>query len=139
MFLSLGYTCTASHHQNIKTSKYKFDLVGVQEGRWEGGGTKPAGQCTSFYGKGNQNPELGTASLHVQRLPTSEQPGYSPNERRTSMSVADRQKSLKRRIHLCSSAPATQHREARPATGLLPAESSLPYSANSHHGLHSAG
>jgi hypothetical protein len=33
-------------------SKYKLDLVGVQEVRWEGGGTKPAGEYTFFYGKG---------------------------------------------------------------------------------------
>jgi hypothetical protein len=24
-------------------SKYKFDLVGIQEVRWDGGGNKPAG------------------------------------------------------------------------------------------------
>jgi hypothetical protein len=52
------------------------------------------------------------------------------SDRRTSTSFADRQKSPKRRIRPCSSAPATR---------LLPAESSLPYSANSHHWLLSAG
>jgi hypothetical protein len=34
--------------------------VGMQEVRWEGGDTKPAGQYTFFYGKGNENHELGT-------------------------------------------------------------------------------
>jgi hypothetical protein len=34
-------------------SKYKLDLVGVQEVGWEGGGTEPAEKYTSFYGKGN--------------------------------------------------------------------------------------
>jgi hypothetical protein len=29
-------------------SKYRLDLVGVQEVRWEGGGTEPAGEYT-FY------------------------------------------------------------------------------------------
>jgi hypothetical protein len=35
--------------------KYKLDLVGVQEVRWDRGGTKPAGKYTFFYGKGNEN------------------------------------------------------------------------------------
>jgi exonuclease III len=43
-----------------EVSKYKLDLVGVQEVRWNGGGTEPAGQYTFFYGKENQNHELGT-------------------------------------------------------------------------------
>jgi hypothetical protein len=34
-------------------ASYKLDLVGVQEVRWEGGGTEPAGEYESFYGKGN--------------------------------------------------------------------------------------
>jgi hypothetical protein len=33
--------------------------VGVQEVRWEGSGTAPAGENTFFYGKGNENHELG--------------------------------------------------------------------------------
>jgi hypothetical protein len=41
-------------------SEYNLDLVGVQEVRWEGGGTKPAGEYAFFYGKGNENHELGT-------------------------------------------------------------------------------
>jgi hypothetical protein len=34
-------------------SKYKLDLVGVQEVRWDGGGTERAGEYTVLYGKGN--------------------------------------------------------------------------------------
>jgi hypothetical protein len=45
-----------------EVSKYKLDLVGVQEVRWEGGGTEPAGEYTFVYGKGNENLELGTGS-----------------------------------------------------------------------------
>jgi exonuclease III len=41
-------------------SKYNLDIVGVQEVRWERGGTKPAGEYTFFYRKGNENHELGT-------------------------------------------------------------------------------
>jgi exonuclease III len=41
-------------------SKYKLDLVGVQEVRWDRGGTEPAGKYTFFYGKKNENHELCT-------------------------------------------------------------------------------
>jgi hypothetical protein len=34
--------------------------TGVQEIRWEGDGTKPAGEYTFFYGNENENRELGT-------------------------------------------------------------------------------
>jgi hypothetical protein len=46
--------------------KYKLDLVGKQEVRWEGGGTEPAGEHTFPYGKGNENHELG-AGLFVHK------------------------------------------------------------------------
>jgi hypothetical protein len=39
-------------------ARYKLDLVRVQEVRWEGSGTEPAGEYTFFYGKGNENHEL---------------------------------------------------------------------------------
>jgi exonuclease III len=44
--------------------KYKLDLVGVQEVRWDRGGnrgdTELAGEYTLFSGKGNKNHGLGT-------------------------------------------------------------------------------
>jgi hypothetical protein len=41
-------------------SRSRLDLVGVQEVRWEGTGTKPAEEYTFLYGKGNETHELGT-------------------------------------------------------------------------------
>jgi hypothetical protein len=49
-------------------SRYKLYLVGVQEVRWEGGGTEPVGEYTFFCGKGNENHELGTGFLVHKRI-----------------------------------------------------------------------
>jgi hypothetical protein len=38
-------------------TRYKLDLVGVQEVGWEGSGTEPAGEYIFFYGKGNETHE----------------------------------------------------------------------------------
>jgi hypothetical protein len=56
-------------------SKYKLDLLGVQEVRWDGGGTETAGEYTFVYGKGNENHELGTGLLHTQENHISCQEG----------------------------------------------------------------
>jgi hypothetical protein len=42
--------------------------VGVQEVRWDGGGTEPAGEYTFFYGKGNENHELGKSFFEHKRI-----------------------------------------------------------------------
>jgi hypothetical protein len=52
--------------EGLATSK--LDLVGVQEVRWDKGGTEPAGEYTFFNGKGNQNHELGTSFFVHKRI-----------------------------------------------------------------------
>jgi hypothetical protein len=49
-------------------ARYKLGLVGVQEVRWEGSGTEPAGEYTFFYGKVNENHELGTGFFVHKRI-----------------------------------------------------------------------
>jgi hypothetical protein len=49
-------------------TKYQLYLVGVQKVRWDGGGTEPAGEYTVFYGKWNENHELGTGSFVHKRI-----------------------------------------------------------------------
>jgi hypothetical protein len=48
--------------------KFKLGLVGVQEVRWEGGGTELTGEYTFFYGKRNENHELGTGFFVHKRI-----------------------------------------------------------------------
>jgi exonuclease III len=49
-------------------ARYKLDLVGLQEVRWVGSGTEPAGEYTFVYGKGNENHELGTGFCVHKRI-----------------------------------------------------------------------
>jgi hypothetical protein len=62
-FCRVGSLMTVSR----ELAGYKLDLVGVQEVRWEGGGTEPAGEYTFFYRKGNENHELGTFFFFVDK------------------------------------------------------------------------
>jgi endonuclease/exonuclease/phosphatase family metal-dependent hydrolase len=48
--------------------KYKLDLVGVQEVRWDRDGTEPIGEYIFFYGKGNESHELGTGFIIHKRI-----------------------------------------------------------------------
>jgi hypothetical protein len=41
-------------------ARCRLDLVGVQEVRWDKGGAVRAGNYTFFYGRGNENYQLGT-------------------------------------------------------------------------------
>jgi hypothetical protein len=45
-------------------------LVGAEEVRWEDGGTEPAGECTFFYIKENENHKLGTSFLRIRESST---------------------------------------------------------------------
>jgi hypothetical protein len=49
-------------------SRYRLDLVGVQEVIWEGSGTTPAGEYTFIYGKGSENYEIGTGVFVHKRI-----------------------------------------------------------------------
>jgi hypothetical protein len=57
-----------SGQKRTKTLKYKLGSVGVQEVKWDGGGTEPAGEYTFLYGKGSQNHELGTGLFIHKRI-----------------------------------------------------------------------
>jgi exonuclease III len=48
--------------------KYKLDLVGVQEVRWDKRGTEPAGDYAFFYGNGNADHLLGTGFFVHKRI-----------------------------------------------------------------------
>jgi exonuclease III len=46
--------------------KYNLDLVGVQEVRWDKGGTERAEDYTFFYGAGNEDHQLGIGFLFIR-------------------------------------------------------------------------
>jgi hypothetical protein len=61
------YTAGSLVTVSKELSKYKLDLVGVQEVRWEGSGTEQEGEYIFFYVKGNENHELGIDVLCITK------------------------------------------------------------------------
>jgi exonuclease III len=49
-------------------AKYKLDLVGIQEVRWDKGGTEPAGDSNFFNGNENADLRLGTGFFVHKRI-----------------------------------------------------------------------
>jgi exonuclease III len=49
-----------------RVGKYKLDLLGVQEVRWDKGGSEWAEGYTFFYGAGNEDHQLGTGFLCIR-------------------------------------------------------------------------
>jgi len=49
-------------------ARYELDLVGVEEVRREKEGTVRAGYCNFFYGRGNENYQLGTGFFLHNRI-----------------------------------------------------------------------
>jgi hypothetical protein len=60
----VGFLMTVSR----ELSRYSLDLVEVQKVRWEGSCNAAAGEDTFFYGKGNENHELGTGFFVHKRF-----------------------------------------------------------------------
>jgi exonuclease III len=48
--------------------KYKLDLMGVQDVRWDKGGTERAEDYTFFYGAENEDHQLGTGFFVHKRI-----------------------------------------------------------------------
>jgi hypothetical protein len=71
-------------------ARYKLDLVGVQEVRWEGGGTEVAGEYTFFYGKRYDNHKLGTGFFVHKRIISADKRVESVSDRMSNIILRGR-------------------------------------------------
>jgi hypothetical protein len=64
--------------------------VGVQEVRWDGGGTEPTDEYTFIYGKGNENHELGTGLSVHKRIISAVKMGKFVSDRMSYITLRGR-------------------------------------------------
>jgi len=67
-FRNIGTSVRFTYGCDQELARYKLDLVGVQEVRWDKGGTVRAGDYDFFYGKGDEIHQLGTGFFVNQRI-----------------------------------------------------------------------